>query len=205
MSSASLERYFQAVLDSRTASVPEQQDLDLEELLKPDNVWECIKDDPETQQALLPLLPEGTQTLAGLREMVYSAQYRQTVQTLALVIQNGDAGPLLAEMRLPLDAQGPDNGITRFLTVCASSHHRSSVCICVSASALTPRTHTFSAGTHAQVQRCRVTGSLRIPPLKSPTYPVPHSPNATQARTQVSLNKTVQGECGKKGGAGLSL
>lgn len=140
MSSASLERYFQAVLDSRTASVPEQQDLDLEELLKPDNVWECIKDDPETQQALLPLLPEGTQTLAGLREMVYSAQYRQTVQTLALVLQNGDAGPLLAEMRLPLDAQGPDNGITRFLTVCASSHHRSSVCICVGASAPTPRT-----------------------------------------------------------------
>ena len=115
-SSATLERYFQSVLDNRPESAPTPKDLDLEELLKPDNVWECIKDDAETQQALLPLLPEGTQTPAGLHEMVYSAQYRQTVQTLALVLQNGDAAPLLAEMRLPLDAQGPHNGITRFLT-----------------------------------------------------------------------------------------
>lgn len=107
------------MLDRRPAAAPAPKDLDLEELLKPDNVWECIRDDAETQQALLPLLPAGMQTAADLRELVFSAQYRQTVQTLALVLQNGDAAPLLAEMHLPLDAQGPGNGITRFLTVCS--------------------------------------------------------------------------------------
>ena len=118
---ASLQNYFSSVLQSQAAAAPKlPPDSDLEEILAPDNVWDYIKDDDEVIESLYPFMPEQTRNKEGLRELVYSAQFRQIVQILQIVIRNGDAAPLLAEMQLPLDAQGPGNGVTAFLRVCCS-------------------------------------------------------------------------------------
>ena len=118
-SQGSLRDYFSMVLENQ-AQIEERErqaepEVDLEELLKPDSLWELIKEDEDLQQEMYPYMPEDTRNLEGLRELVYSAQFRQTVQTLAIVLHNGDAPPLLAEMHLPLDAQGPHGGAFRFL------------------------------------------------------------------------------------------
>lgn len=107
---------FNSILANHAADwKPQGPDMNLEEMFAPDNVWDYIQDDDDIIQSLYQFMPEDTRNKEGLHDLVYSAQFRQTVQLLQIIIRNGDAAPLLAEMQLPLDAQGR---VSAFLDVC---------------------------------------------------------------------------------------
>jgi hypothetical protein len=71
-----------AVADSRPGA-------DLADILSPEQLAPLL-DNEEFVKVLLPHLPEGEQTIAGLRSNVSSPQYAQALQVLNGALQSGD-------------------------------------------------------------------------------------------------------------------
>ncbi|CAI5724285.1 unnamed protein product [Peronospora farinosa] len=68
-------------------------------LLTADNVG-SILDDPACVEALLPHLPEGSQTLAELRATMHSPQLRQSIGSLEKALQTGNSNAVMASFGL---------------------------------------------------------------------------------------------------------
>ncbi|RMX64276.1 hypothetical protein DD238_005373 [Peronospora effusa] len=68
-------------------------------LLTADNVG-SILDDPACVEALLPHLPEGSQTLAELRATMHSPQLRQSIGSLERALQTGNSNAVMASFGL---------------------------------------------------------------------------------------------------------
>uniref|UniRef100_A0AAV1T452 DEUBAD domain-containing protein n=1 Tax=Peronospora matthiolae TaxID=2874970 RepID=A0AAV1T452_9STRA len=71
----------------------------LTKLLSADNM-ESVLDDPACVDALLPHLPEGSQTLAELRTTLRSPQLRQSIGSLVSALRSGNSDAVMANFGL---------------------------------------------------------------------------------------------------------
>ncbi|CAM9760073.1 unnamed protein product, partial [Hapterophycus canaliculatus] len=81
---------FQRAMMNISGMMPQQQRraLSLNDVVDADAIEGMgILDDPEVQQMLLPLLPEGQQTEEELRETIRSPQLQQSLASLTQALQ----------------------------------------------------------------------------------------------------------------------
>jgi len=98
-------------------------------VLTPENVFPLLADNPEAQQELLPHLPEGTQNLLGLREILFSAQFGQAIDALTHLVNSGQANELLSMFGFDPMLAGPVGviDINGFIAVLQSSVGKNNV------------------------------------------------------------------------------
>lgn len=114
MSTAEMAR----IIQMATGSMPAlKKDLKLEKVLLPGKVIDVLLD-PKNEAILNELyqyMPESTRTPEGIRELIRSPQFYRDVKILEAMVKSGEAGPILADFRMDMSAQGPYGGMRRFL------------------------------------------------------------------------------------------
>ncbi|KAL7747948.1 hypothetical protein RI367_006696 [Sorochytrium milnesiophthora] len=98
----------------------ERTDIDLADILTPDNV-RGVLGDPAAREAMFPHLPDGAAHTQGeLADVVRSPQFRQSLNTLTYALRSGHLGPLLASLGLDTSSvQGNAVGVKAFLQAVA--------------------------------------------------------------------------------------
>jgi len=91
--------------------VPQQgvENIDLAELMSPENLMPILLKDPASIQILFPYLPEEERNkgLPALRELLYSPQFQQGVELFAQVVSSGQGNELLRQFGVDPMKAGP--------------------------------------------------------------------------------------------------
>lgn len=114
MSTEEMARLIQMM--SSTIPAP-KKDLKLDRVLAPGKVIDALLD-PKNEAMLNELyqyMPESTRSPEGIRELIRSPQFYRDVKILEAMVKSGEAGPILADFRMNMNAQGPYGGMRKFL------------------------------------------------------------------------------------------
>ena len=114
MTTEEMTRIIQMVTSNMPAP---KKDLNLEKVLLPGKVIDVLLD-PRNEGILNELyqyMPESTRTPEGIRELIRSPQFYRDVKILEAMVKSGEAGPILADFRMNMSAQGPYGGMRKFL------------------------------------------------------------------------------------------
>jgi len=74
-----------------------------------------LLNDPQVQERLLPLLPEGNRSREELQELLRSPQFQQAVSQFNSALQSGQLGQLMPLLGLPGATGGPQGGVAALL------------------------------------------------------------------------------------------
>lgn len=106
------------LIQMMTSNMPKpKKDLKLDRVLIPEKVIDVLLDpkNEDVLKGLYQFMPESTRSPEGVRELIRSSQFYRDVKILEAMIKSGEAGPILADFKMDLSAQGPYGGMRRFL------------------------------------------------------------------------------------------
>eukprot|EP00903_Cladosiphon_okamuranus_P022669 g20862.t2 len=94
---------FQRAMMNISGLMPQQRRpaISLNDVVDADKIEEMrLLDDPETQRVLLPLLPEGQQTVEELRETIRTPQLQQALQSLGQALHSDNFNNIMSSFEL---------------------------------------------------------------------------------------------------------
>jgi len=101
-------------LGVEAGSAQSQPDASLPTLMNAEDILPLLND-PQVQERLLPLLPEGTRSREELQELLRSPQFQQAVSQFNSALQSGQLNQLMPLLGLPATGGGGQGGVDGLL------------------------------------------------------------------------------------------